>query len=288
MSVSRPKTVMNQGVPAAGRCRVERLRSRIRSAARSASDAVPRVRRGRPTPERRHGGRAPPGRRCDSSARPALLERARERRAGSGSPRRASGCTPTTSLQRSPGSSSSANRTTPPSTVHGTARRCTTVSGREALVGEDHRPVLPRPRPGGRGSGSVTSAGFPKLRVEALTEKMSAKSAASSSAELGLDAATAVVLDHDPLLHAVADEALPLDRRARSGCRPAAAGCAARTGEVRRGLGVREGSRGAGRRASAPSARGSGCRRRRSRTRWRGRRRRRARRRRRTSSRRGP
>ena len=165
------------GVPAASKCPSANSGTRIRSAARSASDrfhvwtrsSQPALSTGA---ERFHSVID-----CSARRRSASSSRANDA-AGSGATPSSSACTPTTSRQRAPGSSESANRATP-SASSNPSDRWTTVRPENAPSEKISDPLVPRS--GGWTGGSVSSAGSPKPGSRLLTTKMSAKSAASSS-----------------------------------------------------------------------------------------------------------
>ena len=177
MSVSRPKTVMNHGVPAASSSPSASSGTRIRSAARSASDRF-HVWTRSSQPALSTGAE-----RCHSvSDRSARLRSSSSSRANDTAERgvapSSSASTPTTSRHRAPGSRESANRATPRDSSKG-SERCTTVRPRKE-PSENTSVPLP-PCSGGWASGNVSSAGSPNPGSRLLTTKMSAKSAASSN-----------------------------------------------------------------------------------------------------------
>ena len=220
MSVSRPKTVMNQGVPAASKCPSANSGTRIRSAARSASDRFHVWTRSSQPALSTGAERCQSVIDCSARRRSASSSRANDA-AGSGATPSSSACTPTTSLQRAPGSSESANRATAVRLVERL---------REMDDGSRRRTRRPR-RPASRCRAALRRvdrrqrlvAGSAETGSRLLDDEDVGEVGRELQPELDLDPALAVVLDDDPLLHAVADEALPLDRRARSaaGRRPA-------------------------------------------------------------------
>ena len=112
-------------------------------------------------------------------------------------------------------------------------------SAGERAVREDQRPVGAALRRVDRRQRLVCR--LSETGLEALDDEDVGEIGRELQPELDLDPAMAVVLDDDPLLHAVADEALPLDHEL---VRPQAGGQRVsqhERGEVRRGVVVREG-----------------------------------------------
>ena len=177
MSVSRPNTVMNHGVPAASsRPPTSESPARMRSPARSATDVFHVCTR----PSQRARSRGADARHAasDSSARRRSSSSSRANDAlANGSTPSSCGCTPTTSRQRSPGASESANRAAPCCSPNG-SDRCTIV--RAGYASSANTSVPFSRRSSGRDGGSVSSLGVPKPGSRLFTTKMSAKSASSS------------------------------------------------------------------------------------------------------------
>ena len=155
----------------------------------------------------------------------------------SGSTPSSSACTPTTSPQRAPGSSESANRATP-SASSNASDRWTTV--RPANEPSENTSVPLLERSGGYAGGNFASHREPEAGLEVLDDEDVGEVGSELQPELDVDPARTVVLDRDALLHAVADEALALDHEL---VRPQAAGERVpqhERREVRRGVIVRE------------------------------------------------
>ena len=137
--------------------------------------------------------------------------------------------------------------------------RAAVALGRRARAGR-----LPAGRRRARAA-AWRAIGSPSAKSYSLTAKMSAKSLATSTRELERDRLRGHVLDRDPLLHRVRDEALAddRDRVLRRGRRPA--GCGGRTPPRSARPSRRRAGAASRRSRSAGRARGSACPRRRSR-----------------------
>ena len=227
MSVSRPKTVMNHGMPAAGSVRRRPRRRASAATARSATDGandvtelVPRrseaaaraAARRRATP-----GRAPAPRR--SGARPA--RRARPRR-------RATRATSSRSSQHSRGASCERGSDDP---APSTSPRCGEHDLRAAAPSVrllEHELACARSsKRAGRGGGSGRRVQRVAEREVVLLDADDVREVASRSPARGRSETGSVrlVADDHMVLHAVADEAVSRDRervlrqaRRRAGC----------------------------------------------------------------------
>ena len=223
MSVSRPKTVMNHGMPAAGSCPIPSP-PRIRSAARSATDwrerlpkVVARRVRSRGT-LRCHA--ASDSRTCSRSSPKLPLDdvrlrlRARERRddVDAQLPELARG-------ELEPEADARAVDLARPREEHLRLRAVPRASSRTSWFEAASKRTA-----AGRGSGGAVS-GLPSEKSCSFTEMMSAKSVATSSSSSNASGRPADVQQHHVILHPLADEALARDRervlrraRRRPGC----------------------------------------------------------------------
>ena len=210
---SRPNTVMNHGMPAAGsRPTATRPLSfaRMRSAARSEIDC-----------ETARSRSSQSARSCGTRSCQAVSE---SRTCWSSSPKRRSavfgcttspdgeGTTSTTSSQRSRGCSSIAYVAHAPSTRLGGCERITCVAALLAGSASRNWPSSASKRGSASGGSGGACNGSPNEKSYDFTVKMSAKSEPISSASLERDRLDALVLDRDVVLHGVADEARAGDR----------------------------------------------------------------------------
>ena len=285
ISVSRPKIVMNHGMPAAGSRPCPASPARMRSAARSLTDRENVWRRSSQS-ARICGTLQLPGRERLAEHARAPRRSAARRRAGAASAAPSGvGTTSIRSFHVSRGASATSNAIADPFDVALAPRRgsacCRSPPGRRARTGSASARRTRHDRVGQRlRAARVAEREVPLLDGDDVCEV---------GAELDPDADVELLRRHvrerDVILHPVADEALALDRHRVEREIRRSADCAGRT---RRRSTRRRPTRAAAaacRRASAPAARGSACRRRRARAS--SHRRRRARRRCRTSSLRG-
>ena len=249
ISVSRPNTVMNHGIPAAGR-------GPMRSAARSRDRLLVREPQIHPARADLRHAQTP---RRERVARRAAAPGRSAARAGP-APR-----SPTSHVDAQlPGlARAECDRERDAASVRlGAGLREEDVGRAEAVAVHRARSRC-RCRSGCTGSGSgVAEDGSPREKSHSLTEMMSAKSAASSTLEPKGELARRHVGDDEIVLHAVADEPLALDRRSSSAVQ--------RIAEEERGGEVldrcpRRAAAAACRRSSAAARTGSACRRRRGR-----------------------
>ena len=230
ISVSRPNTVMNHGIPAAGSLPPPASSAvRMRSAARSLTD-WPNVWRSSFHDARRSAARAAPTPRPTRATLCALLAEVLldDLRSASRARRRSPSPTSMRSDQR-------------------LARRELEVVADSVAVTSPRSEKITcvRPKPSGSTSmswlfgSSYTAAtaggsgfacfGSPSEKSHSLTEMMSAKSAATTRSSRSVERLRRLVRQLDVILHAVADEALALDQHAVERQTVATADCAGST-----------------------------------------------------------
>ena len=198
ITVSRPNTVMNHGIPAAKSGR-RYSPVRMRSAARSAIERS-NARRRLSQPPRTRGTRSVQAATTSPSVSRSSSRCSTESRLGASS---SAGRTSTFRSQRSCGSSERSNATAPPSTL----ARLRENDPRAQLARRGPRSAIWLPRlvvasPAPAAAARGACSGSPSAKSCCLTEMMSAKSAASSSESSKSSALHALVPDRDPLLHA--------------------------------------------------------------------------------------
>ena len=220
MIVSRPKTVMNHGTPAAGSLPIAPLSERMRSEARSETD-WPNAR-----DSASHDARSCGTRSChaasESRTRPTSSpKRSSAKRGATGSPS-GSGKTSTCRSQRSRGSSAEVERHLRAVDLSALREDHLRLQRQVAVVGDQElvpiRVVLDGLRIGQR----LRARRVAEREVEVLDGEDVGEVAGDVELEVELDPLHALVLHGERVLHPVADEALAPDREhVRARARPA-------------------------------------------------------------------